>query len=427
MTGAVDADRLAVWFEQRRVGDLWRDGQDRIGFQYGEDWLASGYAIGHVLPLREEPFEPGEGLAHAWFSNLLPEAGARDRIVRQLGVSDDDYSLLRRIGGDCAGALSVLPGDQPPDLTQGAEQVPEESLSQWLMQRGPYPLSGAKSSQAEHQSRLSLAGAQAKSPVLIKDGQLFLPLGATASSHILKFELPEWRNVPVYEFYLNRLAHAVSLPVPESELAELNGQRYLIVSRYDRRQKNATWHRLHQEDFCQVAGLRSTRKYQAAGGPGLADIAEWIRKLSARPAEDLLRLLRWQAFNWLAGNSDGHAKNLSLVHVADDPYEWRLAPFYDLVCTRAWPSLDQQLAMTIGDQSIPGHIGRKQWQTEAGRLKMRPAFVLAEVKALAERIEHAIEGLRSELEKRYGPLPMLQQPETVIRKQLRIARQLLDQ
>ena len=420
-------ETLGVWRDRDRVGTLWRDDQDRMGFVYDPNWIDTGFPIGNVLPLREEPFEPQDGQAHAWFSNLLPEADARNRIVRQLGISDDDYLLLKHIGADCAGALSVLPREELPDLTHGAEPITDDQLHQWLLQPGPYGFARMKS-QAREQSRprLSLAGAQAKSPVLIEDGRYFLPVGATPSSHILKFEIPDLRHVPLYEFYLNQLARLVGLPVPEITMNQLNGRRYRIVERYDRIRVDGKRHRKHQEDFCQVAGLRSTRKYQADQGPNLAYIAESIRRISARPAGDLLHLLRWQIFNWLAGNSDGHAKNLSLVHASHANPSWRLAPFYDLVCTRAWPNLDEGLAMTVGDESDPGRIGRREWEAEARSMSMRPGFVLAEVQAMASQIGQAVEPLRMTLEAQFGRLPMLQQPEAVVKKQLRIARSCLN-
>ncbi len=178
---------------------------------------------------------------------------------------------------------------------------------------------------------------------------------------------------------------------------------------------------MHQEDFCQIAGLRATRKHEAEGGPGLAACAQWIRELSARPAEDLLNLLRWQIFNWLTGNSDGHAKNLALVQTPHNTAGRRLAPFYDLVCTRAWPNLDRHLAMSVGGESDPGRISPGHWQAQAEAMGMRPRFVLREVGNMAASIQATLPKVRTDLEQAHGPLPMLQQPEKIIRTQLRLA------
>lgn len=424
MTTRADPDRLCVWHAGREVGELWRDRQDRLGFAYHPEWIDDGFPIGHVLPLRPEPFQPKDGQAHAWFSNLLPEGAARERIVRSLGVADDDFVLLREIGGDCAGALNIFSLDQSGPRHGGAEPLDGRRFEQMLQQRGPQRPSRSTPDDPAP-PRLSLAGAQAKCPVLIRNDEYFLPLGVTASSHILKFELPQWRHVPVYEVYLNQIAKGVGLPVPETRMEERHGHRLLVIRRYDREAGSDGWHRLHQEDFCQLAGLRATRKYQSDGGPGLADCARWIRELSEKPAEDLLNLLRWQIFNWLAGNSDGHAKNLALVQVRRNTNRWRLAPFYDLVCTRAWTSLDRHLAMSVGDESDPGRIRIQHWRAEADGLGMRPQFVAREVAAMAESIDATLAAARAGLEETNGPLPMLQQPERIIRRQLRMARGVL--
>lgn len=420
MTTRADPDRLGVWHAGREVGELWRDGQDRIGFAYHAGWLEDGFAIGRVLPLRSEAFVAADGEAHAWFSNLLPEGAARERIVRNLKIADDDFTLLRAIGGDCAGALNVLPTDQSSSDEGGSIALDDREFRRVVQQRGQgIPKQSAAGGSPP--PRLSLAGAQAKCPVVVENGEYRLPYGAAASSHILKFELPEWRHVPVFEIFLNRLADGIGLPVPETRLEERHGHRYLVVSRYDRQAEADGWHRLHQEDFCQIAGLRATRKYQADGGPSLADCARWVRELSEQPAEDLLNLLRWQIFNWLAGNSDGHAKNLSLVQVERNTERWRLAPFYDLVCTRAWPNLDRRMAMNVGGESDPGRIRQGHWNGLAENLGMRPSFVTKEIARLVKAMPDALSEARESLEQEHGDLPMLQQPEQVVRRQLRIA------
>jgi serine/threonine-protein kinase HipA len=111
-------DLLHVWSENRLVALLWRDqsSPQGMGFRYTEEWVASGgYAISQRLPLTtdEYPAESG-GRVQQFFSNLLPEGGARARAIRDLKIPDTDFDLLRAIGGDCAGALSILPTELEP-------------------------------------------------------------------------------------------------------------------------------------------------------------------------------------------------------------------------------------------------------------------------------------------------------------------------
>lgn len=91
----------------------------------------------------------------------------------------------------------------------------------------------------------------------------------------------------------------------------------------------------------------------------------------------------WQAFNWLAGNSDSHAKNLALLYAGR---RIQLAPFYDLVCTRAIARLDRRLAMGIGGETDPGKITSSHWDALARDCGVRPHYVRRLVQTLAERI-----------------------------------------
>jgi HipA-like protein len=111
----IDPDGLNVWSGQQLVGYLWRNTQGQLGFRYHEQWLQQGeFAISFTLPLQDEEFAPEANLAHRFFANLLPEGGARSQIVRDLKISNTDFDLLRAIGGECAGALSILQAEYSP-------------------------------------------------------------------------------------------------------------------------------------------------------------------------------------------------------------------------------------------------------------------------------------------------------------------------
>ena len=200
-----------------------------------------------------------------------------------------------------------------------------------------------------------MAGAQDKCPVLVRDDQYFLPQREAPSSHILKFELQDYRHLPAYETFTTQLAAAIELPVVDIALRSIGQTRYAQIARYDRLwDERGEVRRLHQEDFCQALGYGHEKKYQEHGGPSFAQCYRLVQDASSEPALDAQHLLRWQIFNVLAGNSDGHAKNLSLLHLPDDAT--RLAPFYDLVCTRAIERIDYHLAFDVGGERNPSVI-----------------------------------------------------------------------
>ena len=192
--------------------------------------------------------------------------------------------------------------------------------------------------------------------------------------------------------------------------------RYALIERYDRfRDGSDQVARLHQEDFCQALGFGHERKHQEHGGPSFADCYRLILDVSSDPANDLRNLLRWQIFNVLAGNSDGHAKNLSLVHRANG--EVRLAPFYDLVCTRAMSRIDQHLALHIGGQSNPGMVSARHWEELARQCDVRPRFMLDQVQDVARQLLRHLQPTRALFDSLHGNHAALQRVEQIVVKQ----------
>lgn len=414
-----DADSLNVWCEDRRVALLWRDqsSPQGMGLRYTQDWVNNGFAISQRLPLTTEAFptEAG-GVVQQFFSNLLPEGGARTRIVRDLKIPDTDFDLLRAIGGDCAGALSILPTEETSTTQQQYSPLESEKLRRLVMRRG----SSYVGISQDDRPRLSLAGAQDKCPVLVQNEQYYLPQKEAPSSHILKFEIPDYRNVPAYETFTTMLARSAGLPTVDVQLRKIGKTSYICIARYDRYwDEQETLHRLHQEDFCQALGYGYQYKYEADGGPTFAQCCQLVQEASTEPAIDLQTLLRWQIFNVLAGNSDGHAKNLSLLYARGN--QTRLVPFYDLVCTRAIARIDRSLALSVGGERDPNRIRRQHWETEARNCGIRPSFMQKLVLELAQELLDRKAEVRAEFEDLYGACPALQRVEQVFGRQCKRA------
>lgn len=412
-----DTDGLNVWSGLQLVGYLWRNAQGLMGFRYDDEWLEAPerFAVSHALPLQAGEFAPESGLAHRFFANLLPEGGARDQVVRDLKIANTDFDLLRAIGGECAGALSVLRAEYSPVVQHDYYKLSEEELTRLVTRKGqPYTW-------ADHERpRLSLAGAQDKCPLLVKDDQYWLPKKESPSSHILKFELADYRNLPAYETFTTLLARAIGLPVVDIHLQSIADTHFALIKRYDRLIDNQRQIvRSHQEDFCQALGFGHERKYQEDGGPSFADCYQLVQEVSSDPANDLQHLLHWQIFNVLAGNSDGHAKNLSLLYMPQK--EIRLAPFYDLICTRAIERIDYHLALAVGDERNPGVITTADWADLAQRCGLRPRFLQERVRTLATALLQQLQPVKEQFEALYGAYPALQRVEQVVTKQCRRA------
>lgn len=410
-----DPDTLNIWREQRLVGRLWRNPAGAIGFRYDSEWIAGGgFTVSRSLPLAVREFAPEDGIAHRWFANLLPEGAVREHIVRDLKLPNTDFDLLRAIGGECAGALSILLEGQHPSGQRHYRALTEKDLADLVARRGQIYAAWP----ADERPRMSLAGAQNKCPVLVRDDRYFLPLCSAPSSHILKFELADYRHLPAYETFTTRLAAAIGLPVVDITLRTFGQTRYAQIARYDRHgDEHGEAQRLHQEDFCQALGYGHERKYQEHGGPSFAQCYRLVQEASSEPAIDAQHLLRWQMFNVLAGNSDGHAKNLSLLHLDDNSI--RLAPFYDLVCTRAIERIDFHLALDVGGERNPSMITPAHWEALAKTCDVRPQFLGNLLRETAIGLQKWLGPVREVFESRYGAYPALQRIERIVTTQCR--------
>ena len=343
MTRALD-----VWWEGRVVGQLTQDRHGALGFAYCPDWLGDLHApaLSVSLPRREEPFSRRE--CRPFFGGLLPEEGQRDAVARALGVSGaNDFALLDRLGGDVAGAIQLVPpGARPgaPERDVRPAPLDEADLVRVLDTLPARPLLAG-----DEGLRLSLAGAQSKLPVVVVDGAVALPVHGQPTTHILKPPIPRFPGTTENEALVMRLAAAVGLAVAPVEPRVARERRFLLIERYDRTVgSDGRVRRVHQEDFCQALAFAPERKYASEGGPTLKDCFGLLRRISARPAVDVLTLLDAVIFNLIVGNADAHGKNFSILHDDTGP---RLAPLYDLLATVAYPELSSRLAMKIGRRS----------------------------------------------------------------------------
>jgi len=384
---------LDVYCQARPAGRLWLDERRRFVFAYADEWVEApdAFPLSLSLPLRRDAFT--DDAARPFFANLLPEGELRRVIEKRLHVSaQNTFGLLEKIGGDCAGAVSVLPTGKRPQEAPGYRQLDEASLHQVLAELPKRPLLAG-----DRGVRLSLAGAQNKLPVYIENERVHIATGNSASTHILKPPIAGFRESVENEAFCMTLARRVGMTVADVSVRR-NKDIVLIVTRFDRqRGSDGSVRRLHQEDFCQALGLLPEQKYEAEGGPSLAQCFDLIRRYSIRPAADLSSLLDWVVFNATIGNADAHAKNLSLSIGKQGP---GLARFYDLLCTEVYPELADKLAMKIGGENRPDWLQKRHWERFAESVAMKPRFVLGRLRDVASRIAGEADALVHSLEQR---------------------------
>ena len=337
---------LSVWANGERVG-VWRlPTRGPMEFAYDTAWVES--AAGRPLSL-SLPFTPGN-MAHKgprvlnYFDNLLPDSEAIRKRIAQRYQTDtlDAFDLLQAIGRDCVGAVQLLPEGDAPEGVERIEGTPltDSEIEAMLARTVSNPAPGFRDQQ-DDDFRISLAGAQEKTALLWHDGKWQRPHGATPTTHIFKLplglvgnKLADLTTSVENEWLCLQILRAYGLPVANTEIITFGKQRVLSVERFDRQMHSSgQWLlRLPQEDFCQVYGVPSHRKYENEGGPGVLDLARILQQSVTAP-QDIETLLASQILFWMLAAPDGHAKNFSIRLLAGGQY--RLTPLYDVMSI--WP------------------------------------------------------------------------------------------
>ncbi len=362
---------LNVFLNARLVGQLVREPSGGVSFAYARDWLEWEHRmpVSLSLPLQESRYSGAPVMAV--FDNLLPDSDLiRRRVAERVGAEGiDAFSLLSQIGRDCIGALQFLPDGQEPqpmsELT--GEPVDQAQIGAILSDLDLAPLGIRR----ENDFRISVAGAQEKTALLLKDGQWIEPTGTTPTTHIIKPQigrLPNGMDLSdsvENEYLCLKLMEAFGLRVANAEMAQFGEKKALVVERFDRRwTADGRLIRLPQEDCCQALSVVPTQKYQNEGGPGISDIMDLLLG-SDDPNKDRHDFFKANVLFWLLGATDGHGKNFSISLLPGGRF--RMTPLYDVLTVQ--PTVDARqierkyfkLAMNFGNSNhykVANIVGR---------------------------------------------------------------------
>jgi serine/threonine-protein kinase HipA len=384
------ARTLDVYLFRDLVGHLIQDDGGQMMFDYVESWIEKpgASALSQSLPLKKKRFARKE--CRGYFAGILPEESKREMIARNLGISArNDYAMLERIGGECAGAVTFVSTSEPlPERNYSYRALTDEELVAILKELPKRPLLAG-----EKGVRLSLAGAQDKVAVRIDEDKVSLPLGGAPSTHILKPAVERFVGVVFNEALSMKLAAAVGLAAAAVETRTIEDMTFLLVERYDRVHRQTAddellIERVHQEDFCQALGIVPETKYQKEGGPSLKQCFNLLREVSSAPVIDLARLLDAVIFNYLVGNNDAHGKNFSLLYpgAGTGNLQVRLAPLYDVVSTTYYRELSREMAMKIGGEYASERVTPKNFERLAEEAGLAKPLVRRRVSELADAI-----------------------------------------
>lgn len=354
-----------------------------------------------------------------FFDNLLPDSEpVRARWAAQFSdgrhrVSPKNpFALLEFMGRDVSGALEIVPDGEPQRVSGDFVRLSATDVESRL--RSVRDDAAAAASFADPDTlagRFSLAGAESKIALTSFDGgkTFYSPDGAAPSTHILKPSGGPYRDGDLIEHVTGRTAALTGLSTAESTYREFGTVTALVSTRYDRHSgDDGVLTRVHQEDLCQALGVAPDRKYQDQGGPGAGQIASFLHQFVGEEAA--LAFIDAQAFSWAVANTDGHAKNYSILHNPDGGLQ--VAPLYDLcsylpyepergtILPNGRPYTGCALAMRIGRSSEVNAIGEAGWRSLADAAGLDQDMVLCRVTEILERVPDAADAAVVEVEGR---------------------------
>jgi serine/threonine-protein kinase HipA len=379
-----------IFADQDMVAEILTD-QGAPSLRYKDAWRGGARAFPISLTMPFDRADHAPGIVVPWLMNLLPEGEPLRAMTRAIGVAQDDLlGLIAETGRDLAGALTIgrpRPGQSPAFLPIETDTDLERILGD--LPSRPFLV-------GEEGVSMSLAGAQDKLPLILADGRLAIPTGGAASTHILKPNIPRLPGSVENEALCMVLARRCGLPVAEVTTGVAGARSYLLVTRYDRLERDGRTERLHQEDFCQALGRPPVAKYQhnssGVPGPSLAEMFGVVRQHMT--ARDINRLLDAVIFNVAIGNVDSHAKNYSILL---GPGRADLAPFYDLMSGLDWPNITPNHAQDIGGQRRGRHIYGRHWRRMAQETGLAGPATVRRVGAVVDRVLRALPAAADEV------------------------------
>ena len=314
------------------VGELTfvRDGRrEYSAFAYGRSWLGhpSCFEISPDLPLSEghvtrraateddSPFPAAlaDTEPDTWGKRIIQRAHAKRRqhdaklgpLTRfDILVAVDDFSRV--------GALRLRDADGEFMRSDAAFRTP-----QLIELDKIYAATRAVEQGSESEADLkylqgkatSLGGLRPKCTVLDSDGTL--ALGKFPS-------ITDTRSIVRGEVLALKLAKLAGLDAAEARVEMIDGTPVAIVRRFDR-----------TPDAARLAYLSGGSLLQARRDEDRAytEIADALRRISARPTQDVQELWRRLLFNLLITNVDDHLWNLAVLYAGNG--QWKLAPAFD--------------------------------------------------------------------------------------------------
>lgn len=379
---------LDAWLYGVHVAHLDADRAGRVQLHWTSEaldrWGLGSAVLSGLLPLSRTP--PSPALARAWLRGLLPEGRARSRLAERAGIAPDDVlGFLAVYGLDTAGAVILVP--------RGADPVAQGHPGRGLDDQAIGLLLDEAAEHGAADQLISIGGLEAKVVLTATSSGYAQPALLTPSTHIVKLSRPAdsgSADLIDTEAAALDLARRCGVGDVQAHLRQFAGRRVIVVRRYDRAiAMDGSVRRRHQEDAAQLLGLDTSdpdRKFQHGKAlPSLRAVAARLDRIGV----DLTALLALTTFNLAIGNTDAHAKNLSIIHDEDGTH--RLAPAYDVAMHSHHQHADPRFAMDLDGRRDMARLSAGDLVAEAIGWGLHERRAARAVRETLERLHAAVD------------------------------------
>ena len=169
------------------------------------------------------------------------------------------------------------------------------------------------------------------------------------TGYILKPQVEQFEALPEAEQLVMTMADTIGISTVPHALMRGDGDLAYITRRVDRVEDGEHTKMLAMEDFCQL-DLRLTQdKYKGS----YERCAKIIERYSCRKGLDMAELFMRLVFCFVAGNSDMHLKNFSLIETGEGTGTYSLSPAYDLLPVNViMPEDKEQFALPMNGKKM---------------------------------------------------------------------------
>lgn len=313
--------KIDVFANKIKVGTLALTNDNRVAFQYTDEWVEKGFSINPFkLPLSKQLFyatSPHFKGLFGVFADSLPDSYGElllERYLKNKNVNIHELTCLDRLAYVGSSGMGLL--EYIPDYSEDTDR---SSVDLDIIQQECNDLLDSK--EVDNINELyslggSSGGARPKSLIKYK-----------GEDYIVKFSSKfDPKNIAELEYKYMSLAKEAGIHIPDIELVtSKKGKKYFLIKRFDRESSK----KIH---MISAAALLEVD----FNAPSL-DYNELIKltRILTRNENDVLEMYRRMVFNVLIDNQDDHAKNFSFIY--DDANKtYRLSPAYDITPGRTY-------------------------------------------------------------------------------------------